>query len=132
MVESYRPIEVGDKLMPYQRRSPRIAHPRQPAGNRRQRHYGGGAPEHFRRIQCRLYQPGPNATASNPGRFTASTIRTSTISVRSTSPQTITIPVDYGELLVLHAEDETSTVLITDSKKEFHEGTRVRTPLAMR
>jgi hypothetical protein len=40
--------------------------------------------------------------------------------------------VDCGELLVLHVENETSTVLLTGSKKEFPEGTRIRTPLAMR
>jgi hypothetical protein len=49
-----------------------------------------------------------------------------------TSSQTISIPVDCGELLVLHVENETSTVLLTGSKKEFPEGTRIRTPLAMR
>jgi hypothetical protein len=41
----------------------------------------------------------------------------------------VTTPVDYGELLILHVEDNTATVLITDSEKEFFAGTRVRTPL---
>jgi hypothetical protein len=38
-------------------------------------------------------------------------------------------PVDYGQLLVLHTEETTATVLITDSDEEFKAKTRIRTPL---
>jgi len=48
------------------------------------------------------------------------------------SPQTINIPVDCGELIVLHVEDNNSTVLITDSQKELFAGARMRTPLPAR
>ena len=49
------------------------------------------------------------------------------------SPQpAISIPVTYGELLVLHTEDETATVLITSAKRELEEGIQIRTPLALR
>ena len=47
-----------------------------------------------------------------------------------TSPRNVVIPVDYGELIVLHVEENNATVLVTDSAKEFFAGARVRTPLA--
>jgi len=37
--------------------------------------------------------------------------------------------VDFGQLLVLHTEETTATVYITDSDKEFNAGTLIRTPL---
>ena len=48
------------------------------------------------------------------------------------SSQTITIPVNLGELIVLHVEDTNATVLITDSEKELFDGARMRTPLPVR
>jgi hypothetical protein len=43
--------------------------------------------------------------------------------------QTIFTPVDFGELLVIHIEDTTSTVLVTRTEKEFGAGATIRTPL---
>ena len=131
VVESYRPIEVGDKLMPYERRSPRIAiQDSQPGIDGRLIM----AEEHlsmFAEFNVAFINQG-NFHGIRPGQI-YSIYQSDEHNFGSvTSPQTITIPVDYGELLVLHAENETSTVLITGSKKEFPEGTRVRTPLAMR
>ena len=45
------------------------------------------------------------------------------------SSQTITIPVDSGQLIVLHVEETNSTVLITDTEKELFAGALIRTPL---
>jgi hypothetical protein len=131
VVESYRPIEVGDKLMPYQRRSPRIAiQDSQPGidGNMimAEEHLSIFAEFHVAFInQGRLQgiRPGQIYSIYHTDEHNFGSI---------TSPQAIAIHVDYGELLVLHVENETSTVLITGSKKEFPEGTRIRTPLAMR
>lgn len=38
-------------------------------------------------------------------------------------------PVDFGTVLVLHTEETTSTVVITDSRAEIHPGERFRTPV---
>jgi hypothetical protein len=48
------------------------------------------------------------------------------------SPQTITIPINFGELIVLHVEDTNATVLITESVKELFAGALMRTPLPVR
>jgi len=60
-----------------------------------------------------------NSTACRPGQIYSIYYRDEHNFGTVASPQTISIPVDYGELLVLHVEDETSTVLITGSKREF-------------
>lgn len=131
VVESYRPIEVGDKLMPYQRRSPRIAIQDSQLGIdgrliMAEEHLSMFAEFHVAFInQGKLH-------GIRPGQIYSIYYRDEHNFGTVASPQTISIPVDYGELLVLHVEDETSTVLITGSKREFFDGTRVRTPLAMR
>jgi hypothetical protein len=131
VVESYRPIQVGDQLMLYQRRSPRIEiQNSQPGVDGKlilaEEHLSIFAESHVAFINQGIRH------GVKPGQI-YSIYRADEHNFGNTSsPQIITIPVDYGELLVLHTEDETSTVLITDSKSESHEGTRVRTPLAMR
>lgn len=131
VVESYRPIGVGDLLMPYQRRSPRIEIQDSQSG------IDGKlimAEEHlsiFAETHVAFINHGKRH-GIKPGQI-YSIYRSDEHNFGNTSsPQTIAIPYDYGELLILHTEDDTSTVLITDSRKESHEGTRVRTPLALR
>jgi hypothetical protein len=131
VVESYRAIEIGDQLMPYQRRSPRIE----------LRDSQPGIEAKFINTEDRLNIFGESHVAFisqgnrhgiKPGQI-YSIYRTDDYNFgTASSPRPVSIPVDFGELLVLHTEEDTSTVLITDSKKESHEGTRVRTPLAMR
>jgi hypothetical protein len=131
VVESYRPIEVGDKLMPYQRRSPRIAIQDSQPGIDGRLIMAEENQGMFAEFNVAFINQG-NLHGIRPGQIYSIYDRDEHNFGSVTSPQTITIPVDYGELLVLHVENETSTVLITGSKKEFSEGTRVRTPLAMR
>jgi hypothetical protein len=38
-------------------------------------------------------------------------------------------PVDFGELLIIHTEKTTATVLITRTEREFESGTAIRTPV---
>jgi hypothetical protein len=131
VVESYREIRVGDQLMPYQRRSPRIEiRDSQPGIDGKlvetEDHLNIFAETHVAFINR------GSRHGVKPGQI-YKIYRTDAHDVGTVSaPRPISIPVDFGELLVLHTEEETSTVLITDSKKESLEGTRVRTPLAMR
>jgi hypothetical protein len=131
VVESYRPIQIGDQLIPYQRRSPRIEiRDSQPGIDgkfiKAEEHLNFFAESHVAFInQGRRH-------GIKPGQIYSIYLADEHNFGSASSPQTITIPVDHGELIVLHTEDETSTVLITDSKKESFAGTRVRTPLAMR
>jgi hypothetical protein len=45
-------------------------------------------------------------------------------------PRIAEAPVDCGEVLVLHVEENTATLVVTESAKEFQAGIGVRTPLA--
>jgi len=132
VLESYRPIKTGDLLMPYQRRSPRIDIQNSQPG------IDGKlimAEEHlsiFAESHVAFINQGKRH-GIRPGQI-YSIYRADEHSFDSALPPhaTITIPIDFGELLVLHTEEGTSTVLITDAKKESHAGTRIRTPLALR
>lgn len=131
VVESYRPIEVGDLLMPYQRRSPQIDIQDSQPGIDGQFIV---AEEHwsiFAEYQVAFINQGKRHGIKTGQIYSIYRADEHNFGNVRSAP-TVTIPVDFGELLVLHTEDETSTVLITESKKESHDGTRVRTPLAMR
>ena len=49
--------------------------------------------------------------------------------VTDSGKEVIYTPVDFGELLVLHTEKSTATVLITRTEMEVESGTAIRTPL---
>jgi LysM repeat protein len=131
VVESYRAIEVGDQLMPYQRRSPRIELRDSQPGIDAKLITTEDRLNIFGESHVAFINQG-NRHGIKPGQI-YSIYRTDDYNFGTvSSPRPVSIPVDFGELLVLHAEEHTATVLITDSKKESHEGTRVRTPMAMR
>ena len=131
VTESYRPIGIGDLVMPYQRRSPYIEIKNsQPGIDGKlivaEEHLSIFAESHVAFInQGRRHgvQPGQIYSIYQADEHHFSS---------ASSAQPITIPIYFGELLVLHTEEDTSTVVITDSKKESREGTRIRTPLALR
>lgn len=132
VLASYRPIKTGDLLMPYQRRSPRIAiQNSQPGIDAKlimaEEHLSIFAESHVAFINQ------GKRHGIRPGQIYSIYRQDEHRFDRDGSAQAaIAIPVDFGELLVLHAEEDTATVLITDSKKESSQGTRVRTPLALR
>lgn len=131
VVDSYRQIMSGDQLMPYQHRPQHIEiRDSQPGIEgkiiKAEEHLNIMGEAHVAFINR------GNRHGVKPGQI-YSIYRTDEHDFGTVAaPRPVSIPVDFGELLVLHTEDETSTVLITDSKKESFEGTRVRTPLAMR
>jgi hypothetical protein len=131
LIKSYRPIVVGDQLMPYQRRSPRIQIQASQPG------IDGKlimAEEHlniFAESDVAFINRG-RRQGVQPGQI-YSIYHADHVDFGTVSPQpAISIPVTYGELLVLHTEDETATVLITSAKRELEEGIQIRTPLALR
>jgi hypothetical protein len=131
VVESYRPIEIGDQLMLYQRRSPRIEIQNSQPGIDGKLIMAEDHLSIFAEFHVAFINQGKRH-GIKPGQIYSIYHEDEHNFGSTTSPQTVAITVDHGELLVLHTEDETSTVLITGSKKEFSEGSRVRAPLAMR
>ena len=128
VVRSYRSIRLGDKLMPYEKRSPRI-----PIQNSQTGIDGTIllSEEHmniFAESNVAFIDRG-KMHGIRPGQIYSIYYRDEHNLGTTMSPKTVVTPVDYGELIVLHVEDNTATVLITNSEKEFFAGTRVRTPL---
>lgn len=132
VVNTYRPIEVGDGIMPYYRRLPRIDLQPSEAG------IDGDiilSEEHktiFGETEVVFINKG-KADGVKPGQLYSIYLRdrhklAEKGDGQKSKPVLVT-PVDYGELLILHTEDTTATALITDSAKEFGSGSRVRTPL---
>jgi len=130
VVRSYRPIRIGDRLMPFEKRSPRIGLAKSQAGIDgtiiiAEEHLDMFA-EHHLAFLDRGRMHGIEA-----GQIYSIYYRDEHNLGTATTPKKVFTNVDYGELMVLHVEDNTATVLITDSDKEFFAGTRVRTPLSI-
>ena len=130
VIKAFRAIRIKDHVMPYYRRLPRIElQPSQP-----------GIEGHFIISEEKKTIFGEHDIAFinkgrsdgiKPGQLYSIYFRdqhTVTGSGGEGKKQLFT-PVDFGQLLVLHTEENTATVVITDSEKEFAPKTRIRTPL---
>jgi hypothetical protein len=128
VLKSYRPILLSDKLMPYNRRNPRILFEKSKEG------IDGTimiSEEHlnmFAELNTAFIDRG-RIHGIKEGQIYSVYYRDENKLGTAKSTQTITIPVNCGELIVLHVEDTNSTVLITDSEKELFDGALMRTPL---
>lgn len=129
VLKSYRPIVLGDKLMPYEKRSPRIGIQKSQAGIDGTILFSEEHLNMFAEFNVAFIDRG-RMHGIQPGQIYSIYYRDENNFGTAASPQNIVIPVDYGELIVLHVEDNNATVLVTGSDKEFFAGTRVRTPLA--
>jgi LysM domain len=128
VVHSYRTIAVNDLLMPYKKRSPRIALVQSKTGltgeiigsEEREDNMG----DHSVAFIDKGDQDGIKIGQSysiyyqeqgNPG---------------GSSNENISLtPVVYGSVLVLHTEKSTSTVLITQAEQSVHPGTKIESPV---
>jgi hypothetical protein len=132
VLKSYRPILLSDKLMPYSLRNPRIPFEKSKEG------IDGTiimAEEHlnmFAEFNTAFINRGRIHGIQEGQIYSVYYLDENKLGSATKSPQTITIPVDCGELIVLHVEDANSTVLITESEKELFAGARMRTPLPAR
>ena len=129
VLKSYRPIVLGDKLMPYEKRSPRIDIQKSQAGIDGSILFSEEHLNMFAELNVAFIDRG-RMHGIQPGQIYSIYYRDENNFGTMRSPKNIVIPVDYGELIVLHVEENNATVLITDSAKEFFAGARVRTPLA--
>lgn len=127
VIESYRPIILEDKLMPYYRRIPEIILKDSPKG------LEGKiieAEDHNRIIGDQMIafiDKGRN-DGVHPGQFYNVYHQTAEhLSPKKRSKITL-LPVDIAELLVVHTENTTATVIITRADKEFEAGSKIRSP----
>jgi hypothetical protein len=130
IVAAYRPIKVGDLLMPYDRRLPRIGMQQSPEGlkghiiesEEHQSIFGESAIAFIDKGEQEGVKPGQLYWIYKQEKFR--------INPKEKYETTLT-PVLLGELLVLHTEKTTATVMITDSLMAIQPGTRIITPFKL-
>ncbi|MFO7709693.1 MAG: LysM peptidoglycan-binding domain-containing protein [Desulfobacterales bacterium] len=130
LARSYRPVKISDKLMPFSPRSTNIRLEPSPAGIEGEIFEVEEPVTRFAEFHTAFINRG-KAHGIRDGQLFSAFRRDETAGSRQPADR-ISIPVDFGELLVLHVEENTATVLMTDSDKELLTGTRIRTPLQAR
>jgi len=128
VVAVYRPILINDKLMPYNRRLPRISLQESPEGLEGEIIDGEEHQEMIGDSVIAFIDKGQK-DGVQPGQFYSLFYQDEHSVITDSGKQVIYTPVDFGELLVLHTEKSTATVIITRTEKEFGAGTTIRTPL---
>ena len=128
VIESYRPIILEDKLMPYYRRIPEIILKDSPRGIEGQIIE---AEDHNRIIGDQMIafiDKGKN-DGVHPGQFYSVFHQTSEHLHPNKRNKVTLLPVDIAELLVVHTENTTATVIITKADREFEAGSKIRSPV---
>jgi hypothetical protein len=130
IVRSYRPILPGDKLMPFERRSSRIAVQKSVPGVDAVIFKSEEPLNVFAEFHLAFMDRG-RQDGIVPGQIYSVYYR-DTLNIGTVEhPRTAYAPVDCGEVIVLHTEENTATLLVTESAKEFQAGIGVRTPPAL-
>jgi hypothetical protein len=127
IVRAFRPINVGDFLMPFQKRQPRVEIQDSPPGlqgqiidsEEHQVMFGESAIAFINKGKEDGVKPGQLYWIFQQERYR--------INPKNKNEVTLT-PVLFGELLVLHTEDTTATVMITNSRKAIHAASRIISP----
>jgi len=128
VVEAYRPIDLEDKLMPYFRRVPEVIVKDSPMG------LEGKiveAEEHNRLIgnQMIAFIDKGKKDGVQAGQFYNVYYQVSERLDPKKREKTLLLPVDFAELLVIHTENTTATVIVTQAEREFEPGSKIRSPI---
>ena len=131
IIASYRPIKIGDLMMPYHRRVPQISIHQSPPGlegtiidsEEHQAIFGENA--------IAFIDKGRSAGVETGQLYWIIKQEKYRINPQDKSEITLT-PVILGELLVLHTENTTATVMITDSRTAIQAGARIITPFKLK
>ena len=130
VVGAYRPIKVGDRLMPYQRRLPRIAMQASPEGLRGQIIESEEHLAMFGEASIAFIDKGEQEGVV-PGQLYW-VYKQDQYRINPDDKYDVTLtPVLLGELMVLHTEQTTATVMITDSIRAMHAGDKIATPFKL-
>ena len=128
VVQSYRSIAINDLLMPYKKRSPRIALTESRKG------LNGkviSAEEHVNNIgdETVAFIDKGREDGVTPGQSYSIYFQERDKSGLGKKGNFLLSPVVYGTLLVLHTEKTTSTVLITRTEKSIQPGATICSPM---
>ena len=127
VIEAYRPIQVEDRLMPYNRRLPEVPMKESPKGLKGQ---VIEAEEHNTLIGEHMiaFINKGKKDGVQPGQFYNVYYQAKEKINPNRGEKTLLLPVDIAELLVIHTESTTATVIVTGADKEFEDGATIRSP----
>lgn len=129
VLKAYRPIKLSDKLMPYNRRLPRIQLRASQEGLNGEVISGEDHQTMLGDSVVAFIDKGQE-DGVKPGQFYSLYYQDKHRVIKDGKPgEIIQTPVDFGELLIIHTEKTTATVLITRTETEFGSGTTIRTPV---
>jgi hypothetical protein len=128
VIEAFRPINLEDKLMPYYRRIPEVIVKDSPRG------LEGKiveSEEHSRLIggQMIAFIDKGKKDGVQIGQIYNVYYQVSERLDPKKKGKTLLLPVDFAELLVLHTENTTATVIVTQADREFEAGSKIRSPI---
>ena len=130
VVAAYRPIKIGDLLMPYQDRVPQFKMQESPEGLRGRIIVSEEHESIFGESTIAFIDRGKQAGVM-PGQlywiFKQEQYR---INPDDSADVTLT-PVILGELMVIHTEETTATVMITDSRDAISAGAQIASPFKL-
>ena len=127
IIEAYRPIELEDMLMPYYRRLAKVIIKDSPKG------MTGriiDSEEHNRLIGHNMiaFMNKGRKDGVQPGQFYNVYYQVKERIHPKGRKKILLLPVDFAELLVIHIEDTTATVIVTNADKEFEPGATLHSP----
>ena len=128
VIEAYRPIYVEDNIMPYYRRLPEVVIKESPKDLQGQVFE---AEDHNRLIGDNMiaFIDKGKKDGVQRGQFYNVYYRVSERVHPKNSQRTTLLPVELAEVLVLHTEDTTATVIVTSADREFEPGSKIRSPI---
>jgi len=127
VVAAYRPIKVGDLLMPFNRRLPRIEMQDSPPGLQGQIIEAEEHTAMFGESAIAFIDKGEQEGVAIGQLYWIYKQEKYRINPEDKYDVTLT-PVLLGEMLVLHTEKTTATVMITDSRQPIHAGDKIAAP----
>ena len=127
IIEAYRPIELEDKLMPYYRRLPNVIIKESPKGLRGRII---DAEDRNRLIGHNMiaFMDKGRKDDVHPGQFYNVYYTLEEHIHPKGKDKIMLLPVDYAEVLVIHTENTTATVIVTGADKEFEPGATLHSP----
>jgi hypothetical protein len=128
VIASYRPINLEDKLMPYYRRIPEVILKDSPKGLEGKIIV---SEEHRTLIgdQTIAFIDKGKKDGVQPGQFYNVYDQVAEQLHPKKKEKVFLLPVNFAELLVIHTENTTATVIVTKADKEFEAGTKIHSPV---
>ncbi|MBW2469997.1 MAG: LysM peptidoglycan-binding domain-containing protein [Deltaproteobacteria bacterium] len=128
VIEAYRPIYIEDNIMPYYRRLPDVVIKESPKDLHGQVFE---AEDHNRLIGDNMiaFIDIGKKDGVQRGQLYNVYYRISERLHPKKRQRTTLLPVELAEVLVLHTEDTTATVIVTSAEREFEPGSKIRSPI---